>query len=114
MDDIDYAKILLLSLIFVAAYADQVMPHMRCDITEQMTWNEELNQHECSAVPFVAPPTPACSEDVDYVWKQTGYQSWEQVKCNIPVTTIEPTEFFDEHVWDWWAWNFVFTEIHGF
>lgn len=106
--------IIILVFALPIAFADQVSPHMRCDITEQMTWNEELNVHECIGTSFVAPPTPACNKDIDYVWKQTGLQSYEQVLCNIPITQIEPTDFeFDAHVWDFWAWNFVFSDKYG-
>ncbi len=100
--------IMVLVFALPIAFADQVSPHMRCADDEKMTWSDELQKHECIGTSFVAPPTPACNKDIDYVWKQTGLQSYEQVKCNIPITQIEPTDF-DAHVWDYWAWNFVFS-----
>jgi len=111
--------LVIFTIVFVSsisfAFGDQVHPHKRCEIYEKMTWNEELNKHECFATSFTEQETPTCSKDVDYVWKQTGNQSYEQVICNKPITEIEQTDFeYDAHVWDYWAWNFVFTNFHGF
>ena len=108
-------KIYLIFIIIFAlpiAFGDQIHPHMRCDITEKQIWDEELQKHDCIAVTFVKQEVETCGEGVDYFWDQTGFQSYEQVKCNIPVTKIEVNLDLWE-LWEQYAWDFVFSGRYG-
>ncbi len=103
--------IIVLVFTLPIAFTDQIHPHMRCDITEKQIWDEELQKHDCIATSFT-PIEPTCSKNVNYVWNQTGLQSYEQVKCNIPVTKIEVNLDMWE-LWEQYAWDFVFSGRYG-
>lgn len=109
------------------AFGDQVSPHLRCDITEKMTWNDELQKHDCIPTTFVIPEPEICKKDIyiwnytdntvrkestDYIWVQTGLQSFEQVSCNQAVTKIEVNLDLWE-LWEQYAWDFVFSGRYG-
>ena len=51
----------IFTIVFISsisfAFGDQVHPHKRCEIYEKMTWNEELNKHECFATSFTEQET---------------------------------------------------------
>ena len=97
---------------FPVVFADQIYPHLRCDNNEKQTWNEELQKHNCIPTTFVKQEFQSCKKGIDYTWNQVGFQSYEQVICN-PITQIIQTDFYDAHVWDYWSWNFVFSNRHG-
>lgn len=94
------------------AFGDQVSPHLRCDITEKMTWNDELQEHDCIPTTFVKQESQSCEEGIDYIWNQTGVQSFEQVSCQKAVTKIEVNLDFWE-LWEQYAWDFVFSGRFG-
>jgi hypothetical protein len=109
------------------AFGDQVSPHLRCDITEKQTWDEELQKHDCIPTNFVKPQSPTCKKDLyywsytentvkkestDYIWIQTGLQSYEQVSCHKAITKIEVNLDLWE-LWEQYAWDFVFSGRYG-
>jgi len=95
-----------------STYADQVSPHMRCGEEDRMTWNIELQKHECLPTYFT-PIEPNCSNDVDYVWKQTGLQSYEQVNCPKEAVTKIDVNLGLWELWEQYAWDFVFSGRFG-
>jgi len=122
---------LILAIILASAlplaFAELESPHLRCDITEKMTWSEELQKHDCIPTTFVKQESEICKKDIyiwnytdntirkestDYIWVQTGVQSFEQISCNKAVTTIEPKLDTWEQ-WEQYAWDFVFSTRYG-
>ena len=107
---------LILAIILVSAlplaFGDQVSPHLRCDITEKMTWSKELQKHDCIPTTFVKQESKTCREGINYFWNQTGVQSYEQVDCSKTVTKIEiKLDFWEQ--WEQYAWDFVFSNRYG-
>ena len=94
------------------AFGDQVSPHLRCEIYEKQTWDDDLEKHDCIPVTFVKPESQTCEKGIDYIWDQTGFQSYEQVDCNKAVTRIEVNLDFWE-LWEQYAWDFVFGNRYG-
>ncbi len=93
-----------------------------------MTWNDELQKHECFPTNFVIQEPEICKKDTyiwsytantvikeeatEYIWVQTGLQSYEQVSCTKSVTTIEP-KLDTWELWEQYAWDFVFSGRYG-
>jgi len=107
---------LILTIILVSAipvaFSDQVHPHLRCDITEKMTWNDDLQKHDCIQTTFVNQEPQTCEKGIYYVWEQTGVQSYEQVSCTKTVTKIE-VNLDTWELWQQYAWDFVFSGRYG-
>lgn len=103
--------VLVITLFFGSStYANQESPHMRCADDERMT-TDELGVHDCIKTTFVN-QSQTCEKDTIYVWNQTGYSSYQQVICNIPVTKIDiKLDMWEQ--WEQYAWDFVFSGRYG-